>query len=58
MEGMVPGATGGATPGAVPSTGTGSTQFGADATDVLGQSAIQGALVPNPGGTIIYWRME
>ena len=30
----------------------------ADGSGQLGENAIQGAIVPNPGGNIIYWRME
>lgn len=39
---------------------TTSTQFTATGPDgePLGQNAMAGALVPNPGGTIVYWRME
>ncbi|HQF23428.1 MAG TPA: type II secretion system protein GspK, partial [Polyangiaceae bacterium] len=40
-----------------PGSAAGSSQFGADSSS-LGEGAIQGAVAPNPGGTIIYWRME
>jgi len=41
-----------------PGAGSGSSQFGAGSGETMGQNAIQGALVPSPGGTIIYWRVE
>lgn len=58
MEGLVqPG--GGVTPSGdeKPPTATGAVAATPDG-EQLGEQAIQGALVPNPGGTIIYWRME
>ncbi|MFW5740098.1 MAG: type II secretion system protein GspK [Myxococcota bacterium] len=59
MEGMVPGAEGGGTPigGQRGDTPPDDALTGPDG-EALGDNAIQGALVPNPGGTIIYWRME
>lgn len=50
-DGTQPGAFGGSA-----DTSATAGQFGADGQ--LSENAIQGALVPNPGGTIIYWRME
>jgi general secretion pathway protein K len=50
--GAQPGAFGGSADAAAATAG----QFGADGQ--LSENAIQGALAPNPGGTIIYWRME
>ncbi len=63
MEGLVGGEGGSALPGgnpaakAQPAGGTTTLTPGASG-ESLGENAIQGALVPNPGGTIIYWRME
>ena len=59
MAGTAPGGVGATNlPGTAPTTATGSTPLGAGADGQLGADAIQGALVPNPGGTVIYWRME
>lgn len=56
MAGDAAGAQPGAFAGSADAAGATAGQFGADGQ--LSENAIQGALVPNPGGTIIYWRTE
>lgn len=54
----MPGQFGAGVPAMPNPAGTGASQFGATPPAGMDPNAINGALAPNPGGTIIYYRLE